>query len=160
MKAAKTDLEALEFVLPQRISEDEPVVLTQSMVFIDDISLSMDALKHLRERLPPQYHSQIAVYHSKRSKRLKRIIMEKFRSGEIKILLTTEAAGMVSIYSLPLQVSKYFSRGVISLTSSRWCSFSSRTRFQFGCSGPAERGVTSWLRLVLSFSCSRACSRR
>ncbi|KAJ7863953.1 hypothetical protein B0H14DRAFT_2574606 [Mycena olivaceomarginata] len=94
MKAAKADLEALKFILPQRISEDEPVVLTQSMLFIDDISLLMDALKHLCDRLPPRYHSQIAVYHSKRSKRLKRIIMEKFRSGEIKILLTTEATGM------------------------------------------------------------------
>lgn len=95
MKAAKTDLEALEFLIPPHDSEEAVVNLTQTMVFFDDINLSMDALKYLRERLPRRSRGEIAIYHSRRSKRSKRIIMEKFRTGEIKILLTTEAAGMV-----------------------------------------------------------------
>ncbi|KAJ6499888.1 P-loop containing nucleoside triphosphate hydrolase protein [Mycena vulgaris] len=94
MKAAKTDLEALDFLVPEHDSEDAVVELTESMVFFDDINLSLDALKHIRGRLPRKSRGQIAVYHSRRSKRSKRIIMERFRSGEIKILLTTEAAGM------------------------------------------------------------------
>ncbi|KAJ7159876.1 P-loop containing nucleoside triphosphate hydrolase protein, partial [Mycena crocata] len=94
MNAAKTDLEALDFLCPDHVSEDDLVVLMQTMVFFDDINLAMDALEHLRDRLPRQNRGQIAIYHSRRSKRSKRIIMEKFRNGEIKILLTTEAAGM------------------------------------------------------------------
>ncbi|KAJ7034223.1 P-loop containing nucleoside triphosphate hydrolase protein [Mycena alexandri] len=95
MKGAKTDLEALEpFLIPPNISEDELMELLQTMVFFDDINLAMEALKHIRERLPRHLRGQIAIYHSRRSRRSKRIIMEKFRRGEIKILLTTEAAGM------------------------------------------------------------------
>ncbi|KAJ7135359.1 P-loop containing nucleoside triphosphate hydrolase protein [Mycena crocata] len=94
MNTAKTDLEALDFLCPDHLSEDDLVVLMQTMVFFDDINLAMDALEHLRDRLPRRNRGQIAIYHSRRSKRSKRIIMEKFRSGEIKILLTTEAAGM------------------------------------------------------------------
>ncbi|KAJ3816152.1 hypothetical protein F5880DRAFT_1645225, partial [Lentinula raphanica] len=37
---------------------------------------------------------QIAVYHSRRSSHSKRRVLEEFRSGQLKILLTTEAAGM------------------------------------------------------------------
>ncbi|KAJ7235802.1 P-loop containing nucleoside triphosphate hydrolase protein [Mycena rebaudengoi] len=74
MKAGKKDLEALDFLLPPDASEYDIIELIQSMVFFDNI--------------------EIALYHSRRSKRSKRIIMEKFRTGEIKILLTTEAAGM------------------------------------------------------------------
>jgi superfamily II DNA helicase RecQ len=95
MKAAKTDLEALDFLISAHDSEDSIIELLQTMVFFDDINLAMDALEHLRDRLPLRNRGQIAVYHSRRSKRSKRIIMEKFRKGEIKILLTTEAAGMV-----------------------------------------------------------------
>ncbi|KAJ7168072.1 P-loop containing nucleoside triphosphate hydrolase protein [Mycena crocata] len=86
MKAGKTDLEALDFLT---VGE-----LIQSMVFFDDIDLMLAALEHIRALLPRVLRGAIAVYHSRRSKRSKRIIMEKFRKGEIKLLLTTEAAGM------------------------------------------------------------------
>ncbi|KAJ7229254.1 P-loop containing nucleoside triphosphate hydrolase protein [Mycena rebaudengoi] len=94
MKAAKKDLEALLFLVPPHLSEYDLVVLIQSMVFFDDIEVAMAALEYLRQALPRMARGQIALYHSRRSKRSKRIIMEKFRKGEIKILLTTEAAGM------------------------------------------------------------------
>ncbi|KAJ7262340.1 P-loop containing nucleoside triphosphate hydrolase protein [Mycena rebaudengoi] len=94
MKAGKKDLEALDFLLPPDASEYDFIELIQSMVFFDNIEVGMDALEYLRTRLPRLARGQIALYHSRRSKRSKRIIMEKFRTGEIKILLTTEAAGM------------------------------------------------------------------
>lgn len=98
MKAAKSDLEALEFLIPPHEWEDAIIELAQSMVFFDDINLAMEALEYLRDRLPRSSRGAIALYHSRRSKRSKRIIMEKFRKGEIKILLTTEAAGMVRVF--------------------------------------------------------------
>ncbi|KAJ7466530.1 P-loop containing nucleoside triphosphate hydrolase protein [Mycena latifolia] len=94
MKAAKSDLEALDFLIPPHDSVDSAIELTQTMVFFDDIDIAMGALEHLRDRLPRTSRGAVALYHSRRSKRSKRIIMEKFRKGEIKILLTTEAAGM------------------------------------------------------------------
>ncbi|KAJ7785523.1 P-loop containing nucleoside triphosphate hydrolase protein [Mycena olivaceomarginata] len=94
MKGAKSDLEALEFLIRTRGSEDAIIELVQSMVFFDDINLAMEALEHLRDLLPPHLRGSIALYHSRRSKRSKQIIMDKFRKGEIKILLATEAAGM------------------------------------------------------------------
>ncbi|KAJ7128466.1 hypothetical protein C8R44DRAFT_873184 [Mycena epipterygia] len=71
MKVAKPDLEALEFLIPPHDSEDAVINLTQSMVFFDDINIPMDALKHLQE-LVSENEGEIA----------------KFRTGEIKILLT------------------------------------------------------------------------
>ncbi|KAF7331133.1 P-loop containing nucleoside triphosphate hydrolase protein [Mycena sanguinolenta] len=93
MKGAKSDLEALDFLV-EHDSEDAIIELIQTMVFFDNINLAMDALEHLRDRLPPHLQGAIALYHSRRSKHSKQIIMEKFRKGEIKILLVTEAAGM------------------------------------------------------------------
>ncbi|KAK7018291.1 P-loop containing nucleoside triphosphate hydrolase protein, partial [Favolaschia claudopus] len=94
MNGAKSDLDALNFIVPPHDSEDVDIPIEQSMVFIDDINLGMEALEHVRDLLPPRMRGAVALYHSRRSKRSKRIIMEKFRAGEIKILLTTEAAGM------------------------------------------------------------------
>ncbi|KAK6969037.1 P-loop containing nucleoside triphosphate hydrolase protein [Favolaschia claudopus] len=94
MKGAKSDLDALNFLVDAQGSEDAIIELIQSMVFFDDINLAMDALEHLRDLLPRHMRGAIALYHSRRSKRSKHIIMEKFRKGEIKILLATEAAGM------------------------------------------------------------------
>ncbi|KAF7334751.1 P-loop containing nucleoside triphosphate hydrolase protein [Mycena sanguinolenta] len=82
MKGAKSDLEALDFLISAHDSEDAIIELLQTMVFFDDINLAMDALEHLRDRLPPRLRGAQTVQ------------MDKFRKGEIKILLTTEAAGM------------------------------------------------------------------
>ncbi|KAJ3757147.1 P-loop containing nucleoside triphosphate hydrolase protein [Lentinula raphanica] len=92
--AAKSDLEALNFVLKKDRASNEITELIQTMVFFDDINVSLEALKHLRTHLPPDLRGQIAVYHSRRSSNSKRHVLEEFRLGKLKILLTTEAAGM------------------------------------------------------------------
>ncbi|KAJ3724389.1 P-loop containing nucleoside triphosphate hydrolase protein [Lentinula raphanica] len=94
MKAAKSDLNALNFALRRDLASSEITELVQTMIFFDDINVSMDAMKHLRACLPPQLRGQIVVYHSRRSSNSKRRVLEEFRSGKIKVLLTTEAAGM------------------------------------------------------------------
>ncbi|KAF9537693.1 P-loop containing nucleoside triphosphate hydrolase protein, partial [Agrocybe pediades] len=93
MKAGKSDLEALSFLVPDSSNGDLPE-LTKTMVFFDDINLALQALKWLRKQLPPHLQQQVAVFNSRRSPRSKKLILEAFRNGEIKILLTTEAAGM------------------------------------------------------------------
>lgn len=95
MEAGKSDLNALNFVLRADLERPEITELVQTMVFFDDINVALDALKHLRAQLPERLRGQIAVYHSHRSSKSKRRIMQEFKDGKIKILLTTEAAGMV-----------------------------------------------------------------
>lgn len=95
MTAAKSDLELLAFILPLDKNGDLQS-LRQMLVFFDDIKLSLEALKWFRSRLPESIHSQIAAYSPRRSANSKRIVLKDFRDGKIKILLTTEAAGMVS----------------------------------------------------------------
>jgi superfamily II DNA helicase RecQ len=94
MRGGKSDLEALAFLIPNA-TDDEILDLVQTMVFFDDINLSLQALKYLRSLLPPDMRRQIAVYNSRRSRRSKERVLHKFREGRIMILLTTEAAGMV-----------------------------------------------------------------
>lgn len=96
MTGGKSNLEALAFLIPHA-TDEEILELVQTMVFFDDINVALEALKWIRKRLPPHLRDQVAVFHSRRSKRAKRQILKEFREGKIKILLTTEAAGMVSL---------------------------------------------------------------
>lgn len=98
MNAGKSDLAALDFIRRADLSVDEITELVQTMVFFDDIGVALDALKYIRARLPPHLRDQIAVYHSRRSAKSKRRVMKEFKEGKIKILLTTEAAGMVCYF--------------------------------------------------------------
>lgn len=96
MKGGKSDLESLAFLIPNMTDGDNIVLeLVQTMVFFDDINIALQALKYLRSLLPLHMHNQIAVYNSRRSRRSKARVLRKFREGNIRILLTTEAAGMV-----------------------------------------------------------------
>ncbi|KAJ3966842.1 P-loop containing nucleoside triphosphate hydrolase protein [Lentinula raphanica] len=92
MKAGKPDLNALEFALRKDLASSEITELIQTMIFFDDVNVSLDALKHLRACLPPQLQGQIVAYHSTRSSNSKRRVLEEFRSGKIKVLLITEPA--------------------------------------------------------------------
>lgn len=96
MKAAKSDLDSLSFLLPL----DENGVLQplkQSLVFFDNIKLSLDAFSWFQERLPTSMQGLVATYNSRRSTNSKHIVLDDFQQGRVKILLTTEAAGMVRI---------------------------------------------------------------
>ncbi|KAF8924526.1 hypothetical protein BGZ58_001702, partial [Dissophora ornata] len=42
----------------------------------------------------PAYKDNIAVYHSIKSPELKKHILDQFRTGEVRLLLATEAVGM------------------------------------------------------------------
>lgn len=96
MTGAKKDFESLAFLIPNA-TDDELTnsELVQTMVFFDDINVALEAMKWIRSRLPPCLHSQVATYNSRRSKRAKHRVLRDYRKGLIKILLTTEAAGMV-----------------------------------------------------------------
>ncbi|KAF8222182.1 hypothetical protein L208DRAFT_1173292, partial [Tricholoma matsutake] len=68
--------------------------LVQTMVFFDDINVALEALKWIQNQLPPHLHGQVAVYSSQHSKCAKDHVLQDYQRGQIKILFTTEAAGM------------------------------------------------------------------
>ena len=103
MTGAKKDFESLSFLIPNA-TDDELTELVQTMVFFDDINVALEAMKWIRSRLPPCLHSQVATYNSRRSKRAKHRVLRDYRKGLIKILLTTEAAGMVCCLQIFLVV--------------------------------------------------------
>jgi superfamily II DNA/RNA helicase len=94
MAGAKKDFESLAFLIPHA-TDDKLAELIQTMVFFNDINVALEALKWIRSQLPPHLCGQVAVYNSWRSKSAKDRILQDYRRGQIKILFTTEAAGMV-----------------------------------------------------------------
>jgi hypothetical protein len=94
MKAAKSDLEALSFLIPENVTSESK--LMKSMVFFDDIPLAMEALRWLCEQLLPELCDQEAVYNSRHTGNAKHQVLRDFTEGKIQILFTNEAAGMVS----------------------------------------------------------------
>ncbi|KAI0047481.1 P-loop containing nucleoside triphosphate hydrolase protein [Auriscalpium vulgare] len=93
MKAGKSDLDSLEFLLPTD-PNSESATLPRALVFFDNILTSMEARRWFQERLPPRLQDRVACYSARRGPDSKSDALEKFVSGEHDILFTTEAAGM------------------------------------------------------------------
>ncbi|KAF8888593.1 P-loop containing nucleoside triphosphate hydrolase protein [Infundibulicybe gibba] len=124
MRGGKTDLASLDFLLLPKndveADDERGYELISTMVFFDDINVAMSALQHLRKQLPPERSGEIAIYHSRRTSRAKKRTMSRYADGNVRILLTTEAAGMgcdlpsverVVQYMVPMSLSVWMQRG-------------------------------------------------
>lgn len=96
MTAGKTDLESLQILIPDDV--ESLTMLPKTMVFFDDILQSLKARRWLVERLPATLHKRVRNYNARMDDLSKAIVMEEFRNGQVDILFTTEAAGMVRLY--------------------------------------------------------------
>jgi len=94
-----SDYEALlELVVEGVVSPDD---LTKAIIFTNSIQKTLDIMTFLRENLPIACNHQVDIFHVLRLTRSKNRTLKWFRHGQIKILVATEAAGMVSThYSL------------------------------------------------------------
>ncbi|KAH7910136.1 P-loop containing nucleoside triphosphate hydrolase protein [Hygrophoropsis aurantiaca] len=120
MKNGKSDLESLSFLLPKNSGgEAEGDTYDQSLVFFDDINVSMSALRWLRDHSPKTIQHQISVYHSRRTPTAKRIVLKLFKEGKIKVLLSTEAAGMGCDMPHIQQVVQFMAPGSLSIWMQR-----------------------------------------
>lgn len=98
MNAAKSDLESLRILLPRSNGgEAGETSFNQTMVFGNDINQLMRMCQWVHSNTSPGLHNHVAVYHSWLTSRTKQILLHHFRMAEIKVLFTTEAAGMVSL---------------------------------------------------------------
>ncbi|KAH9916715.1 P-loop containing nucleoside triphosphate hydrolase protein [Epithele typhae] len=93
MNAAKSDLESLDFVLGSE-PLDEVERFRRSIIFFDDVMLSLQAVQRLRDKVPKHLKSRICAYNSQRGPVSKRLVFKLFQRGDIDILIATEAAGM------------------------------------------------------------------
>lgn len=91
MDGGRSNVEALEFLLPKEQSGD----LEHGLVFFDSIEDAMNAHRWLTSKLPPEKASRVGIYHSRRGDMSKDFVYEEFCKGNLDILFCTEAAGMV-----------------------------------------------------------------
>ncbi|TFY52572.1 hypothetical protein EVG20_g10496 [Dentipellis fragilis] len=90
MKAGKSDLDSLEFLLP---TEAEPT-LQRAIVFFDDIQLSMEACRWFREHLPEHLRHRVGCYNSRRGPQSKHHCYDQFCDECMDIWFASKAAGI------------------------------------------------------------------
>ncbi|KAI0085280.1 P-loop containing nucleoside triphosphate hydrolase protein, partial [Irpex rosettiformis] len=92
------DYEALDFVLDKALS-DPPKPLVSTLIYTEERVSVMNIWLHLMHRLPSDssYQAQVEFLMATRDEIVKSIVLAKFLYGKVKILCSTEAAGMVSL---------------------------------------------------------------
>ncbi|KAJ7476583.1 P-loop containing nucleoside triphosphate hydrolase protein [Mycena latifolia] len=74
----------------------DPSEIKKTFIYADNIATGVEIIDHLNELLPPEYQEQglIRPYNAALSKEYRREAMRQFKSGEIRVLVCTDAAGM------------------------------------------------------------------
>jgi bloom syndrome protein len=95
MDSAK-DYEAIHKFLPDPNKITTAEDFEKTIIFTNAVNLTQVLCRDLRKRYGRQWHHYIDFLHANRTAKAKRRVMKQFRKGKIKILIATEAAGMVS----------------------------------------------------------------
>jgi len=75
----------------------DPSDLVKTIIFTNSIQKTHEILWFLRHHLSTSCGKYIANFHALRSAYAKRRVMQDFQTGDIKILIATEVAGMVGL---------------------------------------------------------------
>lgn len=91
----KKEFSELDFVIPLALKNATSIAKT--MIFFDDIDSMIQACERLQSRVEKRLGSSdcINFYHAKLSSLCKKRTLDEFGKGKIRVLLATEAAGMV-----------------------------------------------------------------
>jgi superfamily II DNA helicase RecQ len=92
MKGSRTNPTDLDFIF----KEARKGKLRRRMIFVGSCAETVVISTYLKQRLPEHFKGQVAYYHAQRGTLTKESTMSDFRDGRVNILVTTEAAGMVS----------------------------------------------------------------
>ncbi|KAJ6617841.1 P-loop containing nucleoside triphosphate hydrolase protein [Mycena sp. CBHHK59/15] len=73
-----------------------PSEIKKAFIYADNIATGIEIIDHLNELLPPESQKEgiIRPYNAVLSKEYRREVMAQFKSGKIRILVCTDAAGM------------------------------------------------------------------
>ena len=78
------------------VSEEGPALpIKKTIIFTNSRQLTQEISRYLQSILPDYLEQTICYFHALRSPRAKKIVLEQFRNSSVKILVSTEAAGMV-----------------------------------------------------------------
>lgn len=89
----------LDFLIPAGASN--PTDVPKSFVYADNITIGSDIMEHLYDISPDGFREGgiIRTYSAAFSQKYRQNVMRLFKAGVIRILICTDAAGMVSISS-------------------------------------------------------------
>lgn len=85
----------LDFLIPAAVTHRED--LKKIWIYADNIEVGTEIIDHLRTLLPEHLHSVIRPYNAIHSIEYRKVAMEHFQTGKIRILVCTDAAGMVRL---------------------------------------------------------------
>lgn len=91
-----TDFDALYQYFPENVTS--PADLQKTLIFTNVVNHTQQICRQLRKHFGHQLRQSIDYLHRHRTAKAKQRVMRRFRKGKIKILIATEAAGMVSTY--------------------------------------------------------------
>jgi len=86
----------LDFIISRLIAN--PYEIQKTFVYCDNIATGVDAIDHLTSLLPASLQAAglIRPYNASFSKEYRKEVMSQFKQGLVRILVCTDAAGMVS----------------------------------------------------------------
>lgn len=90
----------VDFLVPDNIQS--PGDIKKGFLYCDDINLGGGLTDHLNARVPPELRNMglIRPYNATMSKKYRKLAMRLFKEGTIRVLVCTDAAGMVSVLRL------------------------------------------------------------
>lgn len=92
---SSTDFEALRPLLSQNASPTSSSHLVKTIVFTNSIPSAQIGMRTVRSWFPDSLREYVDCLHARRTAHAKRRVMQRYRQGKVKILVATEAAGMV-----------------------------------------------------------------
>jgi superfamily II DNA helicase RecQ len=96
----------LDFLIPS--TAREPNDIEKAFVYCDNITIGSDMMEHLYDISPDGFREAgiIRTYSSAFSKKYRQEVMKLFKAGHVRILICTDAAGMVGFDSKILFISE------------------------------------------------------
>ena len=83
----------LNFIIPNDLSDAAEIQKT--WIYADNVTTGAEIIDHLRTLIPAKWHGCIRPYNAVHTNEYRAEAMKEFRSGNIRILVCTDAAGMV-----------------------------------------------------------------
>ena len=93
------DFKALLNVLPTQEEIFLPSSL-KTLVFANAVKVTQSLVREVRDHYGSAFRDKVDFLHAHRTKKEKNRVMKCFRRGQVRILIATEAAGMVSLCRL------------------------------------------------------------
>lgn len=92
------DYRAVQEQLPAPSKVTSPQSFQKTLIFTNSVNTTQFLCREIREHYGNNYNSSIDYLHANRTSKAKRRVMKLFRKGVIRVLIATEAAGMVSYF--------------------------------------------------------------